>query len=118
MIIIRRFFAFFIDYSIILFILISSLLIFRYTPPGIKTYFVLLAITLILFKDIFGRSCGKSIMKLRLVCNERTPTLWKRVVRNISMFIWPVEAIAIVTRSDHRKLMDAILNIDVVTEAK
>ena len=58
-------------------------------------YAVLLPLGLLwLFKDIFnGASIGKRIVKIRVVDeNSKKPQIYKLLLRNITLVIWPLEA--------------------------
>ena len=67
------------------------------------------------FKDIFGTSIGKRLLKLRLVEGDnKKPSLLKRILRNLTAIIYPIEVLIIIGRKDHRKLMDLACNTNVI----
>ena len=68
-----------------------------------------------LLKDI-ARSPGKRIMKLKLTDGRGRVPVWKRMLRNLTVVIWPVEAIAILVSC--RRLTDRILGLNVVDAAE
>ena len=66
------------------------------------------------FKDIInGQSIGKRIMRIRVVdLNGKKPSLFKLVIRNITIFIWPVEALLVLL--DKQRLGDRLAKTKVV----
>jgi len=74
-------------------------------------YFVLF-----LLKDAAGRSPGKILFGLRIVQNEERAPLWKRILRNVTIIIWPIEAAALLFTG--RRLLDRLLGLDVVEQAE
>ncbi len=120
MITIKRIVADYIDYWIILFPTVGLTILMgdKQIIAGVKNMWTImpLVLTLLLFKDVSGRSIGKRIMRLKIVDNGCTPHVWKRIARNLSIVLWFVELIVVVFRKDHRKLMDVILGIDIESE--
>ena len=53
---------------------------------------------LVIFKDISGKSLGKRATNIKIVCsndNMRSPNIFKRVLRNITIIILPIEVLII-----------------------
>jgi uncharacterized RDD family membrane protein YckC len=69
---------------------------------------------IILCKDIYnGQSLGKKIMNLQVVdIHNKDVSLYKLVLRNIFVFIWPIELILCIIGSD--RLGDIIFKTKVV----
>ena len=65
---------------------------------------------LLCLKDVSGRSVGKKLLKLNLldVDSERAPSLIKRILRNISMVIWPVEVFFLLSK--RRRIGDVLFH--------
>lgn len=121
----RRIAAFLVDHVIISFICIipfmsSSLLSME---NGMDHFFS--GLTLVMaagfvcyaLKDIFGRSLGKRLFGLKLVTTDdpQTPKMINRVLRNLTIFIWPVEAIVMLNNPDRRRLGDRLGHTMVVS---
>ena len=70
---------------------------------------------LMILRDLLGRSVGKCIMKLKIVNfdNEASPTLWQRLIRNITGPIAFVDVFFILLRKDHRRLGDILAKTNV-----
>ena len=66
-----------------------------------------------LFKDVFGRSAGKLALKLRIVPDDPDAEflVLRRIARNITFLIWPVEAASIIITG--RRLSDKLLGLNV-----
>lgn len=121
MITVKRIVAFYIDYWIVLFptVGLNILLGEKQIIAGVNNIWLItpLVLTLMILKDVSGRSVGKRIMRLKIVDNGQVPCVWKRIVRNFSFVVWFVEFAIVIYRRDHRKLMDVILGIDIEPEA-
>ena len=69
-------------------------------------------------KDIWGRSIGKQLMKIKVVnfhdCFSKV-SVWKLILRNIASPIWVVDVILVLYIGKKQKLMDAALDLDVVS---
>ena len=79
---------------------------------------VLAAIFVLIFRDLFkGQSPGKRLLKIavRSVADPAiTPPFGKLVLRNIFMFIWPIEFIVLMCSiGDQRKIGDRLAGTDV-----
>ena len=87
-------------------------------------FYILYLISLIfclvgpLFKDVFGkRSVGKKVAKLKIVSeNDSTPGIIQLIARNITFYIWPIEALLLLL--DKKRLGDVIAKTKVVFEDK
>lgn len=74
-------------------------------------------IILCFFKDYFGRGLGKRALGLKIV-DSRTGVLsvgMKNVLRNILLVIWPIEFICLLFSKSYRRIMDRVLNLDVIS---
>ena len=108
----KRLIAAVIDFYIVIFIIIFSVLLI-----GIELdswLLIAVGVVLLCLKDVSGRSVGKKLLKLGLldVDSERTPSLIKRVLRNISMVIWPVEVFLLLSK--RRRIGDTLCHTRVV----
>ena len=76
----------------------------------------LASFTLLLFKDYSGRSLGKRIFGLKVVnfVTKEVSTGRKNVLRNLLMFLWPLESVCMMFMNPYRKIMDRVLGLDVV----
>lgn len=77
---------------------------------------VSIGITIYIFKDIFGPSVGKRILKLKIVNvkDGSRASLWKRLIRNVFLIYPIIDIITMIVRKDHRKLLDVWLGINVI----
>ncbi len=69
-------------------------------------------------KDVFGRSFGKWLFGLGLINvddPQQKPTVLRRILRNLTVFIWPVEAIVMLRNIDRRRLGDRLGHTMVVS---
>lgn len=85
----------------------------HYVPP---VSYVATGFVPIILKDALPVSPGKAITGLRIAENGGKAPLWKRVVRNVTVVIWPVEAAALLLTG--RRVSDRLLGLDVVEQAK
>lgn len=111
----KRALAFMIDYSIEVFLIVvfnCFLLISPYTKFFALCIF--LALPIIYFKDIVhGQSFGKKLLKIKVVdYNGNTPSIFKLILRNITIMIWPVEVLLLLLEKE--KLGDRIAKTKIV----
>lgn len=78
-----------------------------YPHPALLVAYLVLT----LLKDII-RSPGKRIMKLKLTDSRGSVPVWKRMLRNLTVVIWPVEAVTLLVSG--RRITDWILGLNVV----
>ena len=120
MLIFQRIVAFSVDHLCISFITVVPITLIHNTQifEGVSNMSLVLIVgfTALTFKDVFGRSLGKRIMGIRITEGGKTPKVWKRIVRNLSTVLGGVEFLVFLLRSDHRKLMDVLLGLDVVSD--
>lgn len=120
MLIFQRIVAFWVDHLCISFITVVPITLIHNTQifEGVSNMSLVLIVgfTVLTFKDVFGRSLGKRIMGIRITEGGKTPKVWKRIVRNLSTVLGGVEFLVFLLRSDHRKLMDVLLGLDVVSD--
>ena len=114
----KRLISMFIDYSLLAIAIVAGVFIIGIHVVQ-KNYYLFLFIAAIIcsFKDVFGQSVGHRLLQLKLIdrSTEKAPAIWKRFVRNLTLFIWPVEVAAVFLRKDNRRLSDVLLNTDVIT---
>ena len=117
MLIFKRFLAGYIDLMIVS-ILILFPLAAAFGLEFMNDNLMLIATSGLVFytlKDMCGTSVGKRLLKLRLVeGNNKKPPILKRILRNLTMIIYPIEALIIIVRKDHRKLMDLVFDTNVI----
>ena len=120
MLIFQRIVAFWVDHLCISFITVVPITLIHNTQifEGVSNMSLVLIVgfTALTFKDVFGRSLGKRVMGIRITEGGKTPKVWKRIVRNLSTVLGGVEFLVFLLRSDHRKLMDVLLGLDVVSD--
>ena len=120
MLIFQRIVAFWVDHLCISFITVVPITLIHNTQifEGVSNMSLVLIVgfTALTFKDVFGRSLGKRIMGIRITEGGKTPKVWKRIVRNLSTVLGGVQFLVFLLRSDHRKLMDVLLGLDVVSD--
>ncbi len=95
------------------------------TIPLLKTYFGNFSSTpifyiLLVFKDVLsGKSIGKRWVKLT-VRNYDDPTclpsLWRLVVRNVFLIVWPIEYLVMIINKENRRFGDILAGTDVFKE--
>ena len=78
---------------------------------------ILIAVMIILLfiaKDaINGQSIGKKLMKIKVVdAHGKTPNIFKLIIRNITICIWPIEAILVLLNK--KKLGDRLAGTNIV----
>ena len=69
---------------------------------------VLSMVGMVFFKDALNLSVGRRIFKLVVYQynSEKRATPMQRLIRNIPLICWPVEAIVALSSSSHRRLGD------------
>lgn len=120
----RRYIAFLIDFLIPcgLLLIVCDLLFFkliRVEDDSIvySIWGIAVAIALIT-KDIFGKSLGKRILGLKIVSwyGYEQPRLYQLILRNILIFLIPIEAIFVVIRKDHMRIGDHMAETKVISK--
>lgn len=118
----RRIAAFVVDHMCISFCLVAPIVLIKNEQifEGISNMSLVLIVgfAALTFKDVFGRSIGKRLMGIKITEGGKAPKVWKRIVRNLSTALWDVEFLVFLLRSDHRKLMDVLLGLDVVSDTR
>jgi len=122
----RRVFAFLIDHFLFVFVGVFAAFISmgkNWDLNGLENTngltFALIAVTLFyLCKDIIGgQSLGKRVFSIKTVDYEdenNTPSSVSLVLRNIFIFLWPIEIIVLVFSKEKRRLGDRIAGTKVV----
>lgn len=114
----KRILAFFIDVFVAMILLFVLGLLSNINFPLImgKIYAVILIISTfsLYLKDIFrGQSIGKRILKIKVVdFDYNSPNVLQLILRNITLFIWPVEALLFLL--DRPRIGDRIAKTKVV----
>ncbi len=111
--------AFWIDMAIMLFgVMTVDLSVFGYTGFSSRhTYIIMLVgMGIMVFRDVWGRSIGKKLLKLKIVNHKdgSKAKFYQRLLRNITSFIMVVEVVFVLIRSDRRRLGDLIAGTDVI----
>lgn len=116
----KRILAFLIDHIIICFsfVLLGMVEMFVQTDFELfwKIYYIILLAFMFIyfFKDVIsGQSIGKRILKIKVVdLDGNTPKLFNLIIRNITILIWPIEAILVLL--DKPRLGDILAKTKVV----
>lgn len=116
-IIIKRVFAFIIDLFFLTFIIAVLGKILNVTE---FLFAYVYGIPVLLVRDVVfcGRSLGKIIMGLKVIdvkTNKRA-SIWRLIVRNITSPIWFVDAIIVFIDNSKQRLMDRVLDLQVVNK--
>ena len=71
---------------------------------------VIIPVTLFIFRDVFGRSIGKIILKLEIVDSRtgKKATLWQRLLKNITAPITVMEILIILLKKEQFRLGDKL----------
>lgn len=87
-----------------------------YSPSQIIIDSSAFYLTLFFFKDIFGRSLGKVIFGLYIVekDTDEIAALPKRLFRNFSLMLFPLEGIALLISETNTRVADKLFEIEVV----
>jgi len=116
----KRIKAFLIDYIIYTIVLVAPATIFLTIDNFDNTFpiFMIIVFIAISFKDILnGRSIGKRILGLYVRDYndfEKTPRFYNLIIRNLLLFIWPVEFLVLKIDKDSRRLGDKLAKTQVV----
>lgn len=123
----KRILAFIIDYIILAaaFSIICVILYIAEQVPMLSgsrlfyaLYGILLLCVMVLFiaKDCYkGKSIGKKVEKLKVISSEgKKTTIFQLFIRNITIFIWPVEFILLLLNKE--KLGDRLANTIVIED--
>jgi len=116
----KRILAFLIDHIIICFafVMLGMVQVFVKTDFELfwKLYYIFLLAFMFsyFFKDVInGQSIGKRIMKIKVVdLNGNKPSLFNLIIRNITILIWPVEALLVLL--DKERLGDRLAKTKIV----
>ncbi len=116
----KRILAFLIDHIIICFAFALFVMVEMFVKTDFELFrkiyyiFLLAFMFIYFFKDIInGQNIGKRIMKIKVVdLNENKPSLFNLIVRNITILIWPVEALLVLL--DKERLGDRLAKTKVI----
>lgn len=125
----RRISAFVIDHFIIVYItLIPFFIKFNeiVNQPVIMFdlfyKFMILAFLLYILKDsVRGKSLGKWLVGIKVSEDtnfNKIPSIYRLILRNILIIIWPVEFIVLLVSKDKRRIGDKLAKTDVVKDEK
>ena len=117
----RRGFALLIDLYVFVYLILQTgkywLPLFAVGEGEMQGFFIMLPITVfIVCRDIFGRSFGKWIMRLKIVQTNtlEKPPLEKLLLRGIFVPVAPFDAIVVLLTGNPRPI-DRYLGLDVVS---
>lgn len=86
------------------------------------SYMMIIGLAAYLLKDLFGgRSIGKVLFGLYVreyENSENTPAVHKLILRNVLIFLWPVELIAMLVDKENRRIGDKIGKTQVIGYSK
>lgn len=78
---------------------------------------ILVGLIMLMFKDFYnGKSIGKWVMDIAVLDNSvlsNKPSKLKLIIRNILVFIWPIELFMTIFSKDKRKIGDKVVGTDV-----
>ncbi|MGE5397010.1 MAG: RDD family protein [Chitinophagales bacterium] len=118
----RRIVAFIIDYSIMFCLtgLVVTILLINHCLETVQGYYVFTPIVILFYlKDsVQGASIGKRLMGIELrkySQPDKIPNLFILFVRNLLIFIWPIELVFFIIDHEHRRLSDRIFDTQVVS---
>ncbi len=86
-----------------------------------RTYILMLiAMSVMIFRDALGKSIGKKILGLEIVNykNKCRPKRIQLILRNITSFIMPLEFIFVLFRSDRRRIGDLIAGTEIIRKSE
>ena len=80
----------------------------------LQNLFLLFILVFFMSRDIIkGQSIGKRIARIKVVDNsEKNAAWWQLILRNISVIIWPLEALLLLV--DKKRIGDRMANTKVV----
>ena len=116
----KRILAFLIDHIIICFAFVMLGMVQVFVKTDFELFwnlyyiFLLAFMFIYFFKDVInGQSIGKRIMKIKVVdLNGNKPSLFNLIIRNITIIIWPVEALLVLL--DKERLGDRLAKTKIV----
>ena len=115
-IIFKRIVAFLID---VMFVALLSIVLGFVFSDNYRQYPAYIGFVVILIRDLMtpSGSIGKKILKLRLVNqNKNEPNIGQKILRNITVFLWPIEGIVLLIAK--KRIGDMIVRTDVITSNK
>jgi len=121
-ILIKRILAFIIDMFAIGFLgaVISIIIELIYGETYLLDFIFYAVIILLFLKDISYKdgSFGKVRLGLKIVSvpDKEKVSIVNKIVRNITLFIWPIELIVLLIKN--RKLMDSLLSLEVIDTSR
>lgn len=115
-------------YAMLIDFLLSSLLVqlvsftfdfFEIVIPYYSYVIIIIGVFLLIFKDVLygNASIGKKILKIEVRMNDgQVPSLMKLIMRNLTIFIWPIECILILHQN--KRIGDIIFKTSVVNSTQ
>ncbi len=120
----KRIGAFLIDHFIFSYVILLPFFLFAKDFASFENFYIFMPVVMLIalivyaLKDsINGRSIGKRILGLYTrdcVNLEKTPDLIKLIIRNLLVFVWPVEFFILIKDKDGRRLGDKLAKTQVV----
>ena len=120
---IKRIIAFFINYyaAVVVVVFPAVLIMSEKRSDGGRIrdyiwYVILAGVLLCILLNLNFLTPGKRLMRLTVanVGGDTCVPLWKQIVRNLTIFIWPIELLVILCSRNHRRLSDRILGLEVI----
>lgn len=116
-----RYIAFVIDFLLPTVIIMVLYTIVEYALNKNDPYPTAMAWILVfslILKDIFGNSFGKRLFGLKIVSmiDGQKPTINQLILRNLLVFLLPIEAFMVVSKPDHRRIGDFLAKTQVVSK--
>lgn len=114
----KRVLAFLVDYFCLCILGTLVFMIIFYDRELDKTFVIGFSVWCIigtLLKDVFGQSLGKRIGKIKITTQDgNKPPIYKLLLRNITVCIWPLELIAAMISESDTRISDKLLGLRVV----
>ena len=104
--------------TITIVIIIINFIFFESTDKVFNESPVYLGYFLFLLKDLYSKngSIGKKILKLKITTKNDKYFIVKKIARNITAILWPLEGISLFITK--RRITDFLFSTDVIIEKK
>ena len=110
----RRILAAWLDHSITVILVLSAQCVFFGIYPSVNSLLISFSIgcSYLIFRDIFGKSIGKVVFRLKITYDSKMPHIFCRILRNITILIIPLEVLFMIT--GNKRIGDMLAKTDVV----